>query len=108
MRSFSVRRTPATTPLISRTGTHQRIATETLPALSAGSHQRNLPALNLSLFDPVVDERRTKVGDTKIKGTIDKAKGKARETAGKVTGKRSTQAKGKAEQLKGSAKEKLG
>jgi uncharacterized protein YjbJ (UPF0337 family) len=48
------------------------------------------------------------MAETKIKGTIDRAKGKARETAGKVTGKRTTQAKGKAQQLKGHAKEKLG
>ncbi|TMB94326.1 MAG: CsbD family protein [Chloroflexi bacterium] len=48
------------------------------------------------------------MADTKVKGTIDRAKGKTRETAGKVTGKRSTQAKGKAEQLKGRAKEKFG
>jgi uncharacterized protein YjbJ (UPF0337 family) len=48
------------------------------------------------------------VGDTKIKGTIDKAKGKAKEMQGKVTGSKTDQAKGKAEQLKGSAKEKFG
>jgi uncharacterized protein YjbJ (UPF0337 family) len=60
------------------------------------------------VINPAVIERSTRVGDTKIKGTIDKAKGKARETAGKVTGKRSDQAEGKAEQLKGSSKEKFG
>jgi len=48
------------------------------------------------------------MADTKVTATIDRAKGKARETAGKVTGKRSTQARGKAEQLKGRAKEKFG
>jgi uncharacterized protein YjbJ (UPF0337 family) len=48
------------------------------------------------------------MGDTKIKGTMDRAKGKAKEVSGKVTGKRSDQAKGKAEQLKGRAKEKFG
>jgi len=48
------------------------------------------------------------MADTKVKATIDRAKGKARETAGKVTGKRSTQARGKAELLKGRAKEKFG
>jgi uncharacterized protein YjbJ (UPF0337 family) len=48
------------------------------------------------------------MGDTKIKGTMDRAKGKAKEMSGKVNGKRSDQAKGKAEQLKGRAKEKFG
>jgi uncharacterized protein YjbJ (UPF0337 family) len=48
------------------------------------------------------------MGDTKIKGTMDRAKGKAKEMSGKVTGKRSDQAKGKAEQLKGRTKEKRG
>lgn len=48
------------------------------------------------------------MADTKIKGTMDRAKGKAKEMTSKVTGKRSTQAKGKAEQLKGRAKEKFG
>jgi len=44
------------------------------------------------------------MADTKVKGTMDRAKGKAKE----MTGKRTTQAKGKAEQLKGRAKEKFG
>ncbi|TMB96884.1 MAG: CsbD family protein [Chloroflexi bacterium] len=48
------------------------------------------------------------MADTKVKGTMDRAKGKAKEMTGKVTGKRTTQAKGKAEQLKGRAKEKFG
>jgi uncharacterized protein YjbJ (UPF0337 family) len=48
------------------------------------------------------------VGDTKVKGTMDRAKGKAKEVGGKVTGSRTDQAKGKAEQLKGKAKEKFG
>jgi uncharacterized protein YjbJ (UPF0337 family) len=48
------------------------------------------------------------MADTRVKGTIDRAMGKARETAGKVTGKRTMQAKGKAEELKGRAKEKFG
>jgi uncharacterized protein YjbJ (UPF0337 family) len=46
------------------------------------------------------------VGDTKVKGTMDRAKGK--EMSGKATGKRSDQATGKAEQVKGRAKEKFG
>jgi uncharacterized protein YjbJ (UPF0337 family) len=41
-------------------------------------------------------------------GKGDQAKGRARETVGKVTGKKSTQLKGKAEQAKGKVKEKLG
>jgi uncharacterized protein YjbJ (UPF0337 family) len=48
------------------------------------------------------------MGDTKIKGTMDRAKGKAKEMSGKVTGSKTDQAKGKAEQLKGKAKEKFG
>ena len=44
----------------------------------------------------------------KVEGIADQAKGKARETAGKVTGKQTMQAKGKAEQMKGKAKQKLG
>ena len=44
------------------------------------------------------------MGDLKHEGKLDQAKGKVREVAGKVTGKRTTQAKGKAEQFNGTAK----
>ena len=44
----------------------------------------------------------------KNEGKLDQAKGKVCEVAGKATGKRTTQAKGKAEQLKGKVKDRLG
>jgi uncharacterized protein YjbJ (UPF0337 family) len=44
----------------------------------------------------------------KIEGQIDQVKGRVRETVGKVTGKKSTQLKGKAERAKGTIKKKLG
>lgn len=42
------------------------------------------------------------------KGAMDKAKGKAKEAAGKVTGNERMAAEGKADQAKGKAKEALG
>ena len=44
----------------------------------------------------------------KGEGTLDKAKGKAKETAGAVTGDKEKKAEGKSEQTKGGAKEKVG
>ena len=44
----------------------------------------------------------------KIEGEIEQVKGRVRVAVGKVTGKRSTQLKGKAQQAKGKIKEKLG
>jgi uncharacterized protein YjbJ (UPF0337 family) len=44
----------------------------------------------------------------KIEGQIDQAKGRVREAVGKVTGKKSTELKGKAQRAKGNIKEKLG
>lgn len=48
------------------------------------------------------------MADMKNEGKGDQIKGRVRETVGKVTGKRSTQLKGKAERAKGKVKEKLG
>ena len=48
------------------------------------------------------------MADMKTEGKIDRVKGEVRETVGKVTGKKSTQLKGKAEKAKGRIKEKLG
>jgi uncharacterized protein YjbJ (UPF0337 family) len=56
----------------------------------------------------MMDIRRIQMANMKNEGKRDQIKGRARETAGKVTGKRSTQWKGKAEQAKGKMKEKLG
>lgn len=42
------------------------------------------------------------------KGAMDKAKGKAKEAAGKVTGNDRMAAEGKADQTKGKAKEAMG
>ena len=44
----------------------------------------------------------------KKEGKSDQIKGRVREGVGKVTGKRSTEWKGKAERAKGKIKEKLG
>lgn len=44
----------------------------------------------------------------KIEGKIDQVKGRVRVAVGKVTGERSTQLKGKAQQARGKIKEKLG
>jgi len=44
----------------------------------------------------------------KIEGKIDQVKGRGRAAVGRVTGKRSTQLKGKVQQAKGKIKEKLG
>lgn len=48
------------------------------------------------------------MADMKNEGKNDQVKGRVRAAVGKVTGKRSTQLKGKAEQAKGKIKEKLG
>jgi uncharacterized protein YjbJ (UPF0337 family) len=48
------------------------------------------------------------MANMKTEGKIDQVKGKAKETVGKVTGKKSTQVKGKAEQVKGKVKDTLG
>ena len=44
----------------------------------------------------------------KIEGKIERVKGNVRVAVGKVTGKRSTQVRGKAQQAKGNLTEKLG
>ena len=44
----------------------------------------------------------------KGEGTIDKAKGKAKEAAGAVSGDEETKAQGRSDQTKGTAKDKLG
>lgn len=44
----------------------------------------------------------------KVEGQIEQLKGKARAAIGKVTGKKSTEVKGKGQQAKGKIKEKLG
>jgi uncharacterized protein YjbJ (UPF0337 family) len=44
----------------------------------------------------------------KIEGKVEQVKGRARVAVGKVTGKRSTQLKGKAQQAKGKIKQKHG
>jgi uncharacterized protein YjbJ (UPF0337 family) len=44
----------------------------------------------------------------KIEGKIDQVKGRVRVAVGKVTGRRSAQLKGKAQQAKGKIEEKLG
>jgi uncharacterized protein YjbJ (UPF0337 family) len=44
----------------------------------------------------------------KIEGKIEQAKGRVRVAVGKVTGKRSTQLKGKAQQVNAKFKEKVG
>ncbi len=43
-----------------------------------------------------------------IKGILDKAKGSAKETAGKVTGSTHTELAGKADKVKGAAHKKAG
>ena len=48
------------------------------------------------------------MADIKTEGQIDQVKGEVREAVGKVTGKKSTQLKGKAQRAKGKVKEKLG
>jgi len=48
------------------------------------------------------------MADLTTEGKFDRARGKVRETAGKVTGKKSMQNKGKAEAVKGKVKETLG
>jgi len=48
------------------------------------------------------------MADKKLEGKIDQVEGRVRVAVGKVTGKRSTQLKGKAQQAKGKIKEKLG
>ncbi len=44
----------------------------------------------------------------KIEGEIEQVKGRVREAVGKVTGKKSTELKGKAQRARGKLKEKLG
>lgn len=44
----------------------------------------------------------------KIAGKADQAKGKVKQTAGRITGKKSLTAKGTAQRAKGKIKEKLG
>jgi len=44
----------------------------------------------------------------KGEGVLDKAKGKAKEAAGAVTGDKEKKAEGRADQTKGTAKDKLG
>ena len=44
----------------------------------------------------------------KGEGAIDKAKGKAKEAAGAVSGDEETKAQGRSDQTKGTAKDKLG
>jgi len=44
----------------------------------------------------------------KIEGKVEQVKGRARVAVGKLTGKRSTQLKGKTQQARGKIKEKLG
>jgi uncharacterized protein YjbJ (UPF0337 family) len=44
----------------------------------------------------------------KIEGKIEQLKGRVRVAVGKVTGKKSTELKGKAQQARGKLKEKLG
>jgi uncharacterized protein YjbJ (UPF0337 family) len=44
----------------------------------------------------------------KSEGTLDKAKGKAKEAAGAVTGDEAKKSEGRSDQTKGTAKDKLG
>jgi uncharacterized protein YjbJ (UPF0337 family) len=51
---------------------------------------------------------RKSSGQDKGEGTIDKAKGKAKEAAGAVTGDETKKSEGRSDQTKGTAKEKKG
>jgi uncharacterized protein YjbJ (UPF0337 family) len=52
--------------------------------------------------------RRTAMDKDRIKGSAEQAKGKFKETAGKVTGDAKTEAEGKADQVKGKVKNTVG
>ncbi len=51
---------------------------------------------------------RKSSGQDKGEGTMDKAKGKAKEVAGAVTGDETKKSEGRSDQTKGTAKEKKG
>jgi uncharacterized protein YjbJ (UPF0337 family) len=51
---------------------------------------------------------RKSSGQDKGEGALDKAKGKAKEAAGAVTGDKEKKAEGRSDQTKGTAKEKKG
>jgi uncharacterized protein YjbJ (UPF0337 family) len=51
---------------------------------------------------------RKSSGQDKGEGALDKAKGKAKEAAGAVTGDKAQKAEGRSDQTKGTAKEKKG
>ncbi|MBI2762360.1 MAG: CsbD family protein [Chloroflexi bacterium] len=48
------------------------------------------------------------MADQHIKGTVSRARGRIEETAGKLTGDRRTEAKGKLRQVQGKAQQGLG
>jgi uncharacterized protein YjbJ (UPF0337 family) len=51
---------------------------------------------------------RKSSGQDKSEGALDKAKGKAKEAAGAVTGDKAKKSEGRSDQTKGTAKEKKG
>jgi uncharacterized protein YjbJ (UPF0337 family) len=51
---------------------------------------------------------RKSSGQDKGEGTLDKAKGKAKEAAGAVTGDKAKKSEGRSDQTKGTVKEKKG
>jgi uncharacterized protein YjbJ (UPF0337 family) len=53
-----------------------------------------------------VTEKRGK--QDRLEGAVDKAKGRAKEAAGALTGDKAQKAEGRSDQTKGTAKEKLG
>jgi uncharacterized protein YjbJ (UPF0337 family) len=53
-------------------------------------------------------DRGKSSGQNKGEGVMDKAKGKAKEAAGAVTGDEAKKSEGRSDQTKGTAKEKLG
>jgi uncharacterized protein YjbJ (UPF0337 family) len=57
---------------------------------------------------PHVCKEHSIMASKKTEAKIDQVKGRVREAVGKVTGKKSTELKGKAERAKGNIKEKLG
>jgi uncharacterized protein YjbJ (UPF0337 family) len=67
---------------------------------STGSHPRHLHALQQNVDLPRIRTTQWMVDKDRVKGSVEQAKGKAKEWAGKATGDAETEVEGKADQVK--------
>ena len=81
---------------------------------TAPSENRFIASLTGNIYDTRDDQRREQhVGrksskQNKGEGALDKAKGKAKEASGAVSGDEAKKSEGRSDQTKGTAKDKLG